>query len=59
MFDTLFSGLLNTFAGRNLIYDIVTTSVSDDFFGVNPQSSLMHEIAYLVLDGNEFDANNN
>jgi len=40
LFETFFVAFLKTLAGRQLIFDIV----------LNPQSSLMCEIAYIVLD---------
>lgn len=56
LFETFFCAFLKTFSGRSLIYDIVNTSVSAAFCGFNPQSSLMYDIAYIVLDEHEFNA---
>jgi len=54
LFDTFFVAFLKTLAGRHTIYDIVISSVSADCFGLNPQSNLMYEIAFIVLDEYEF-----
>jgi len=50
LFETFFVAFLKTSSGRQLIFDIVTSSVSGDFFGLNPQSSLMYDLAYIILD---------
>jgi len=55
LFDTFFTAFLKTLSGRQLIFDVVTSSVSGDFFASNPKLSLMGELAYIVLD--EFTSN--
>lgn len=56
LFETFFCAFLKTFSGRSLIHDVIMSSVSYNFYGTNPQSSLMFEIAYIVLEENEFNA---
>lgn len=58
LFDTFYCAFLKTFAGRMMIYDIVNSSVCGDFGSFNPQSLLMYDIAYIVLEEDEFYAPN-
>jgi len=53
LFNNYFTAFLKTFSGRRLIYNIVMCSASNDFMGLNPQSNLMLELAFIVF--NEHD----
>jgi len=39
IFETFYTAFLKTLSGRQLIFDIVMSSISGDFFASNPQSS--------------------